>query len=100
MCRFQLQGATAESDKLRPEVCQVVEAGGDWIQLRNPHERSDPSIDPQEAEVYWLKDVQVSLESKPKFRTWQQQFGLFKDDSGVWRCGGRLANAGILFIFL
>ena len=37
------------------------------------------------------------LETKPMFRTWQQQFGLFRDDSGVWRCGGRLSNANLPF---
>lgn len=31
------------------------------------------------------------------FKTWQQQFGLFRDDSGIWRCGGRLSNAHLPF---
>ena len=56
-----------------------------------------PCMDLQEAENYWLKDMQATLETRPKFKIWQQQFGLFRDDSGIWRCGGRLANAQIPF---
>ena len=32
------------------------------------------------------------------FKTWQQQLGLFHDESGIWRCGGRLSNADLPFI--
>ena len=52
-----------------------------------------PFMDLQEAENYWLKDMQATLETRPKFKIWQQQFGLFRDNSGIWRCGGRFANA-------
>ena len=52
----------------------------------------------QQAETYWLKEAQASLEGKPMFKTWQQQFGLFHDDSGIWRCGGRLSNADLPFV--
>ena len=31
------------------------------------------------------------------FKIWQQQFGLFCDELGVWRCGGRLGNANLPF---
>ena len=51
----------------------------------------------QQAETYWLRESQASLESKPLFKTWQQQFGSFHDNSGIWRCGGRLSNADLPF---
>ena len=30
-----------------------------------------------------------------KFPTWKNQFGLFLDDKGLWRCGGRLGNIAL-----
>ena len=51
----------------------------------------------QLAETYWLKESQASLESKPMSETWKQQFGLFPDEFGVWRWGGRLSNANLPF---
>ena len=41
--------------------------------------------------------MQTSLKGNPRFKLWQQQFGLFTDDIGVWRCGVRLGNADIPF---
>ena len=41
--------------------------------------------------------MQSTLEEHPKFPSWKMQFGLFKDDNHVWRCGGRLQNASISF---
>ena len=38
------------------------------------------------------------LEGKPVFKTWQQQFGLFRDESGIWRRGGRLSSADLPFV--
>lgn len=46
------------------------------------------SVDLQEAEVHWMKGMQTSLEASPKFT----------DESGVWRCDGRLTNADIPFM--
>ena len=51
----------------------------------------------QQAETYWLKQAQASLERNPKFQSWHQQFNLFRDEFGVWRCGGRLSNANLPF---
>ena len=48
-----------------------------------------------EAELRWIIDSQSTLEEDQKFPTWKRQFGLFKDDHQVWRCGGRLQNASI-----
>ena len=47
--------------------------------------------------AYWLKVSQTTLPETRKFEVWSQQFGLFKDQSGLWRCGGRLKNSAISF---
>ena len=46
----------------------------------------------QEAETLWVKTAQMSI---PDPKTQHKQFNLFKDDEGLWRCGGRLANSNI-----
>ena len=45
--------------------------------------------------VYWFKESQSTLPRSENFRIWSRQFGLFKDHNGLWRCGGRLENAGV-----
>jgi hypothetical protein len=47
--------------------------------------------------TYWLKVSQTMLPGTGKFEVWSKQFGLFKDQSGLWRCGGRLKNSAISF---
>jgi len=46
----------------------------------------------QEAELLWMRSAQKTLSD---IKTLMKQFNLFKDDKGVWRCGGRLANTEI-----
>ena len=38
---------------------------------------------------------QSALPRSKSFHIWSLQFGLFKDQNGLWRCGGRLENAGV-----
>lgn len=45
------------------------------------------------ARLLWIKESQTKLQSNPNFPTWQHQFGLFKDESQLWRYGGRLGNS-------
>ena len=42
---------------------------------------------------YWLKKLQLILIEMKEFELWKQQFGLFKDSDGLWRCHGHLSNA-------
>ena len=51
------------------------------------------SKDLEEAELYWIKEVQQSLKCKEKFGSWKQQLSLFEDERGVVRCQGRLGNS-------
>ena len=73
-------------------VLQFVKA------LKHQCESPELTVDAlSEAERKWIMESQSTLEANPKFPSWRMQFGLFKDDSHVWRCGGRLQNASISF---
>ena len=48
-----------------------------------------------EAERRWIEDSQGSLEREKSFDSLKPQLNLFRDENGLWRCGGRLANADI-----
>ena len=52
----------------------------------------DPVGESQEAELLWVKSAQNGMSD---LKTLTKQFNLFKDERGVWRCGGTLANAEI-----
>ncbi len=69
-----------------------------FIHLMKKRSRTSKHLTPedlQHAKSYWIKEAQCQLRSKPLFKVWQQQFGLFMDKRGVWRCGGRLGNADL-----
>ena len=53
------------------------------------------AADRTEAERLWLLDSQQQLENQPNFEVWKKQFGLFVDNDGLYRCGGRLTNADL-----
>ena len=50
---------------------------------------TDPVEESQKAELLWVRSVQKTFTD---FTTLTKHFNLFKDERGVWRCGGRLAN--------
>ena len=39
--------------------------------------------------------MQSQLQKCSKFPIWKQQFGLFVDESNLWRCGGRMGNSAL-----
>lgn len=43
--------------------------------------------------TYWIKVSQSSMPGLRDFEQWRTQFGLYQDDSGIWRCRGRLGNS-------
>lgn len=70
------------------------------IQLfkRSPSTNHPYELSPTElagAERLWLIAAQSTLPNDNCFPSWQRQFDLFQDENGLWRCGGRLANANI-----
>ena len=76
-----------------------------FIQLTRPHRgassqqtsRALITEDMEAALSYWLRISQLTLPHMDKFEVWRQQFGLFKDENGLWRCGGRLNNSDASF---
>ena len=48
-----------------------------------------------DAECKWIEDSQRDLEREGMFETLKCEFNAFLDQKGLWRCGGRLANADI-----
>ena len=53
--------------------------------------------DCSEAERLWILDAQSSVVQDQNFPRWKVQFGLFQDESRIWRCGGRLHHANLSF---
>lgn len=49
----------------------------------------------EEAEQWWILDVQKYLPLNKKFESWKREFGLFTDPDGILRCGGRLFHADL-----
>ena len=47
------------------------------------------------AELYWIKVVQNSLMKNVKLSIWNRHFGMYLDQSEVWRCRGRMKNANL-----
>ena len=44
----------------------------------------------QRAKLMWMRHMQVTLPDHKDFPAWKQKLGLFQDEDGVWRCGGRM----------
>ena len=43
----------------------------------------------------WIKDSQSQLKNDGRFPLWKCQLGLFRDESDVWRCSGRMSNSSL-----
>lgn len=66
--------------------------------LRGGGGSSEPDLpDSAEAERLWIVDAQSAVTQDKNFSTWKRQFTLFLDPHGVWRCGGRLAEADVSY---
>ena len=50
-----------------------------------------------EAKRLWIVESQLALTQDQKIDIWKKQFKLFLDEHGIWRCGGRLAEADLLY---
>ena len=64
------------------------------VQRNNSEESCDLNA---EAEHRWILECQELAMSDKKFEHWKRQLDLFQDESGVWRCRGRIENAAIPF---
>ena len=44
-----------------------------------------------QAKLKWIRDMQ--LRNHKDFTSWKLKLGLFVDEDGMWRCGGRMSNS-------
>ena len=51
--------------------------------------------DIDQARLHWIKDSQSHLQRNGRFPSWRCQLDLFKDESGVWRCGRRMSRSSL-----
>ena len=58
-------------------------------------DHSDPKA---EAEHLWILECQRLIVADKNFKHWQGQLDLFQDESGVWRCRGRIQNAAVPYM--
>ena len=52
-----------------------------------------PLNDFNQARLHWIRDCQSHLQSDSNFTLWKRQLDLFMDESGIWRCGGRMLKS-------
>ena len=61
--------------------------------LKGANERDNSHTCALSSTEILVREAQTSLTEHSKFQCWKQQFNLFLDPSGVWRCGGRISYA-------
>ena len=47
------------------------------------------------AKLHWIKDCQSQLQTDKRFESWKRHLDLYQDESGVWRCGGRMSKSSL-----
>ncbi len=75
---------------------QVLRAVQIFKSLTKQRHVSSGPVTPEElsaADELWVSDAQSKLVQDKDFKSLRNQFNLFVDEKGLWRCGGRLANA-------
>ena len=62
---------------------------------RNPPapDAPDPLDDHEQARIHWIKDCQSGLQRDGRFSSWRRHLDLFVDETGIWRCGGRMSKS-------
>lgn len=86
--------------KLLRVTVRVLRAVKIFRSLKTGGHNPPATITPEElseVERLWIIHVQSNLAKEKDFESLQRQFGLFVDDKGVWRCGGRLTNAELSY---
>ena len=59
---------------------------------------TNPEVSTEEinqARLRWIRDMQTHMTEDRDFPTWKRQFGLFQDEQGLWRCGGRMSHSSL-----
>lgn len=68
----RIRGATDTPSTVQPEVEEIAQA-----------------------KLKWMKDMQRNLPNHKDFTSRRQKLGLFVDENGLWRCGGRMSNSSL-----
>ena len=71
------------------KICRLL------VQSVQPGATTTDPDDLAKAEVLWVVESQQMLVKDKSFTQWEKQFGLFRDENGIWRCGGRVQNADL-----
>ena len=50
----------------------------------------------EQARVRWIKDCQSLLPGVSQCLSWKHRLNLFVDESGIWRCSGRMSKSCLL----
>lgn len=65
-------------------------------EIRKDEEVKDiTEADLKEAELRWIKEAQSNMTENHRYKYWKQEFGVFTDEQGILRCGGRISNANL-----
>ena len=81
--------------RVTAQVLRAVEKFKNWKNHQGNTHSTVTLAQMTEAGLLWVKDAQQSMSQKSDFESHKRQFNLFKDEKGVWRCEGRLSNAGV-----
>ena len=84
----QLATKAFEDPCLSVEVCPQTQ-----IKSRGAVKASEEPNHTQRAELLLIQATQVQLLQDPHFERLKEQFCLFLDENGIWRCGGHLFKA-------
>ena len=58
--------------------------------------QSDENVDfRNKAEHFWILECQQTVGMDKNFKHWCRQLDLFRDETGLWRCKGRIQNAAV-----
>ena len=62
-----------------------------------PDDSPTSGIRKTKADELWIAECQSKCVADKNFQQWQRQLGLFQDESGLWRCRGRIQNAAVSY---
>ena len=65
-----------------------------WHQVR-PDDSPTNGIRKDTADKLWIAEFQLNSVTDKNFQQWRMQLDLFQDESGLWRCTGRIQNAAV-----
>jgi hypothetical protein len=89
-----LQSRT-EIRKKEQESTRVLRSTSKEINKKYEEVKTISETDLKEAELRWVKEAQSNMTSNHRFKYWNQEFGVFTDEQGILRCGGRISNANL-----